>query len=50
MVIFDRISCKPICRISISSIIISPLAGSIIRNNAIHKLLFPLPVRPIIPI
>ena len=50
MVIFDRTSYRPIWRMSTLSMMISPLVGSMIRKSAMHKLLFPLPVRPMIPI
>ena len=46
----ERRSCNPIVVISTESIIILPPAGSTRRNNAPIKVVFPLPVRPTMPI
>jgi hypothetical protein len=46
----ERRSCKPIVVMSIESIIIFPPVGSTRRNSAPIKVVFPLPVRPTIPI
>lgn len=46
---FDLKLCRPIFEISISSINIVPVTGSIILNNAKVIEDFPAPVRPIMP-
>lgn len=49
IVSFDLKSCSPILPISTSSMIIFPIAGSMILNRAKVKDDFPAPVRPTIP-
>ena len=49
IVSLDRRSCSPIVPISTLSMMILPIAGSIILNKAKVREDFPAPVRPTIP-
>jgi len=50
IVSFDRKSCRPRVAISSPSMMILPMAFSIMRNNAMVSEDFPAPVLPTIPI